>query len=257
MEDPVVGGYTPDKVALRRAIGLAWTSSARSGSSAAARPSRRSPTSCRTPPATTRLQERDERLRPAARANALLDLFGYVDRDGDGWRELPDGKPLRWCGHAAGADLPPVRRAVAQEHGGHRHQGALRDRAVARTPEGGARRQAADLGIGLRSGRRPDGQGSLYRLHGPQSGGRTWRASRTAEFDALYERMARLPDGPEREALFARPRRSPAYMPYKPTVHRISTDLWYPWLIGYRRPLFWNEWWHLVDVDHARLRAQQ
>ena len=30
---------------------------------------------------------------PAARA-ALLDKFGYVDRDGDGWRDLPDGKPL-------------------------------------------------------------------------------------------------------------------------------------------------------------------
>ena len=29
-----------------------------------------------------------------ARAKALLDSFGYVDRDGDGWRELPDGTPL-------------------------------------------------------------------------------------------------------------------------------------------------------------------
>ena len=43
------------------------------------------------------------RLRPdfAARsatttrpAKALLDLYGYVDRDGDGWREQPDGSPL-------------------------------------------------------------------------------------------------------------------------------------------------------------------
>ena len=25
---------------------------------------------------------------------ALLDKFGYVDRDKDGWRELPDGKPF-------------------------------------------------------------------------------------------------------------------------------------------------------------------
>jgi hypothetical protein len=46
-----------------------------------------------------------------------------------------------------------------------------------------------------------------------------------------------------------------AYAPYKPTVHRISTDVWYSWLIGYRRPPFWNEWWHLVDVD-AQARAQ-
>ena len=29
-----------------------------------------------------------------ARAMALLDLYGYVDRDGDGWRELPTVRPL-------------------------------------------------------------------------------------------------------------------------------------------------------------------
>ena len=29
-----------------------------------------------------------------ARAKALLDMHGYVDRNGDGWREQPDGKPL-------------------------------------------------------------------------------------------------------------------------------------------------------------------
>jgi ABC-type transport system substrate-binding protein len=29
-----------------------------------------------------------------AKAKALLDLYGYVDKDGDGWRDLPDGKPL-------------------------------------------------------------------------------------------------------------------------------------------------------------------
>jgi ABC-type transport system substrate-binding protein len=29
-----------------------------------------------------------------ARAKALLDLHGYVDRNGDGWREQPDGRPL-------------------------------------------------------------------------------------------------------------------------------------------------------------------
>ena len=29
-----------------------------------------------------------------AQARALLDTYGYVDRDGDGWREQPDGSPL-------------------------------------------------------------------------------------------------------------------------------------------------------------------
>ena len=28
------------------------------------------------------------------RAKALLDMYGYVDRDGDGWREQPNGQPL-------------------------------------------------------------------------------------------------------------------------------------------------------------------
>ena len=28
-----------------------------------------------------------------ARARALLDLYGYVDKDGDGWREQPE---LTW-----------------------------------------------------------------------------------------------------------------------------------------------------------------
>ena len=29
-----------------------------------------------------------------AKAKALLDTYGYLDRNGDGWREPPDGKPL-------------------------------------------------------------------------------------------------------------------------------------------------------------------
>ncbi len=43
--------------------------------------------------ATTRASSRAQPYDPAT-AKALLDKFGYVDRDGDGWRELPDGKPL-------------------------------------------------------------------------------------------------------------------------------------------------------------------
>jgi hypothetical protein len=25
-----------------------------------------------------------------------------------------------------------------------------------------------------------------------------------------------------------------------------------PWVIGYRRPVFWNEWWQHVDIDLAK-----
>jgi hypothetical protein len=65
-----------------------------------------------------------------------------------------------------------------------------------------------------------------------------------------------MPDGPEREALFLQAKKiAIAFAPHKPVVHSVSTDLWYPWLIGYRRPAFAFEWWDLVDVD-TELRAR-
>ena len=92
MEDPVVGGYSPDKIALRRAIGLAididqeirlfWRGQAIPAHSSVV-------------PFTSGY---DPEFRTATfnlpLARALLDTYGYVDRDGDGWREQPDGSPL-------------------------------------------------------------------------------------------------------------------------------------------------------------------
>ena len=64
--------------------------------------------------------------------------------------------------------------------------------------------------------------------------------------------MQHLPDGPERDALFLQAKIiATAYMPYKSWVHRYSNELAHPWLLGYRRPLFWQEWWHMVDIDVA------
>jgi hypothetical protein len=41
-------------------------------------------------------------------------------------------------------------------------------------------------------------------------------------------------------------------MPYKYHVHRIANDLTHPWVAGFRRPVFWNEWWHMIDIDMAQ-----
>jgi hypothetical protein len=38
------------------------------------------------------------------------------------------------------------------------------------------------------------------------------------------------------------------------SVHRILTDLGYPWLTGYKRPPFWLDWWQFVDIDAAAQR---
>ena len=62
--------------------------------------------------------------------------------------------------------------------------------------------------------------------------------------------MSGLPDGPEREQLFLEAKRlAVAYMPYKTHVHRIATDMVHPWVLGYRRPLFWQDLWQYIDVE--------
>jgi ABC-type transport system substrate-binding protein len=92
-------------------------------------------------------------------------------------------------------------------------------------------------------------------LYGPQAGNGNLARFKMPEFDALYERTMVLPDGPERAALFRQAQRlAVAYMPYKVRTHRIFTDLVHPWMTGYRRPLFWQDWWHMVDVDPALRR---
>src|SRR5271170_1339814 len=94
MDDPVVGGYTPEKVALRRAIGMGFNTEEFirvlfRGRAVPAQGPIPPDIAGFDPTQRTQAQVYD----PAA-ARALLDHFGYKDRDGDGYRELPDGKPL-------------------------------------------------------------------------------------------------------------------------------------------------------------------
>src|SRR5262245_14054865 len=94
MRDPVVGGYTPERVALRRAIALAFDRRQAidiifNGGALPANGVVPAGIAGHDPAAATDVFDHD-----LPRARALLDLYGYVDRDGDGWREAPDGSPL-------------------------------------------------------------------------------------------------------------------------------------------------------------------
>ena len=96
----------------------------------------------------------------------------------------------------------------------------------------------------------PDSQGALQRYDGTQIGGQNMSRFKRPEFDAIYHRLSALPDGPEREALFREAVRiAVAWMPYKVRWHSLITDLAHAPVHGYRRPLFWQDWWHMVDVD--------
>jgi ABC-type transport system substrate-binding protein len=254
MDNPVVGGYTPEKVALRRAIGLGLDLPReirllRNGQAVLAQSPIIPFTTGYDPKFKSEFSDYDP-----ARAKALLDLYGYKDRDGDGWRELPDGAPLK-----IELASQPDQTTRALDELTTKNLNALGIRVALRIAQWPENLKAARAGALMMwslgtSAAGSDGQGALARYDSRQIGGQNMARFRLPEFDQIYTRMEVIPDGPERAALFDRAKRiAVAYMPYKMRVNRILTDMAYPWLIGYRRPVFWQEWWMYVDIDTALL----
>jgi ABC-type transport system substrate-binding protein len=190
-----------------------------------------------------------------ARARALLDLYGWLDRDGDGWREQPDGKPLllEWASQPDGLSRQFDELTK-------KSLDAIGVRVVfkpAKWPENLKAARAGKL-MAWRVGgsaTTTDGQDSLRRLYSPEAGQGNLARFKLPAFDAVFEQMTSLPDGPEREALFDKAKRLYiAYAPYKAHVHQSVDVLAHPCVDGYRRPLFWYDWWHLADLDRSRAR---
>jgi ABC-type transport system substrate-binding protein len=255
MDDPLVGGYTPEKVALRRAISLAYDVNTeitllRNGAAIPAQSPLVPHTTGYDPAFKSSMSEYDP-----ARAKALLDMYGYVDRNGDGWRERPDGQPLV----LEMATEPEQRNRTFNEVWKKMMDAVgLQIRFVsAQWPENLKSARAGRLMMWQlgSSATAPDGQPALARLYGPEAGNQNLSRFNLPAFNAIYERLLELPDGPERDARFREAKLiAAAYMPWKYSVHRMDPDMWHPWVIGFRRPLFWNDWWHLVDIDE-RMRA--
>jgi ABC-type transport system substrate-binding protein len=257
MEDPVVGGYTPEKIALRRALFLAldierevrlvWRGHAVVAQS----------------PVMPNTDQYDPDFRSEngefslPKARALLDMYGYVDKDGDGWRDLPDGSPL-----VLKKATNPDGLSRAQDEQWQRNMKALNVRiefSAAKFQENLKAGRAGKLQMWLLGtlAAGPDGQGTFQRYDSTQIGGQNWARFKLPAMDDLYKRMKVLPDGPERLALFAQAKRLAAvYAPYKTHVHRVVNDMTQPWVVGYRRPVFWQENWQYLDIDTSKLPAE-
>ncbi|HKX40342.1 MAG TPA: ABC transporter substrate-binding protein [Burkholderiaceae bacterium] len=252
MEDPIVGGYTPDKVALRRAIGLGMDTRnlidyAYSGLGKIAQTPVLPHTNAYDPKLKTEFSDYDP-----ARARALLDLYGYRDRDGDGWREMPDGSPLllRVNTQSQARD-----RKIAEVLTKNlKVLGIRHEMVVAQWPENLKAARAGKLQVWslALSAAAPDAVGTFARYDSRQIGGQNLARFNRPEFDVLYAKLQTLPDGPERSAVFREAELlSLAYMPYKLTLNRLSIDMTQPQLVGYRRTVFWNDWWQYVDIDNS------
>ena len=256
MEDPVVGGYAPAKVALRRAVQMSYDTDyeiriIRRGQAV--------PAQAPMPPATYGY---DPSLRTAnsaydvARAKALLDIYGYVDRNGDGWREQPDGSPL-----VLTMSSEPEQIYRQYDENWQRSTAAVGIRMVFETGQWAehmkqARAGALQMWFLGSTATDPDAQGLLEYMYGPSFGQNNLARFKLPAFDDIYRRMLDLPDGPERRALFRKASELiVAYMPYRIHVHRIYNDFSRPWIAGYRQPFFRSQSWHYVEVDGA-MRAK-
>ncbi|MFT3663775.1 ABC transporter substrate-binding protein [Piscinibacter sp.] len=251
-DDPVVGGYTPEKVALRRAIALAYDSDqeirlVRKSQAIPAQTAVAPLTFGYNPALKTTMSDHDP-----ARAMALLDLYGYVDRDGDGWRERPDGSPLV-LEYATQPDQVSRQLAELWEKN-MKAVGLKMVFKVAKWPENLKASRAGKLmmwGVAW-AATTPDGDTFLALAYGPNKGGANHSRFALPAFDALYEKQKAMPDGAERQQTIEEASKlMVAYVPYKLSSHRIATDLMHPWVIGFRRNPFVREFYKYLDVDPA------
>ncbi|MBC5764335.1 ABC transporter substrate-binding protein [Ramlibacter albus] len=253
MTHPVTGGYTPEKVALRRAIALALNSEEeirlpRRGQAIVAQGFVMPNTTLYDPKYRSEMGTHDR-----ARAMALLDMFGYVDKDGDGWRDMPDGKPLvleyDTLSRADYRELDEIMKKNLDAVGiklVHR---------IGQWPEQLRNSRAGKLmmwGYG-NSATTPDSGTVLSFGYSKQAGQQNHARFANARFDELYLKQLNMPDGPERRAVIDEAQKIlVAYMPYKLKVHRILTDMWQPWVAGYKRHPFRRDFWQFIDIDAAQ-----
>ncbi len=252
-----VGGYSAERVALRRALVMAHDRNAelhiiRKGQGIPAQspvapgivgydPNLRSPS-----------QEPD-----VPRAKALLDMFGYVDQDGDGWRDQPDGKPLvlQYKYNVGGQEARQLGElwvkscanvGIRAEAIGVQFADLLNDKRVGNFQMAGSA-WTADY---------PDAQNFLQLLYGPYTDKQNEARFRLPEYDRLYEKSLTMPDSPERNRLYREMIRLVlVYAPWRLGVHRIYNHLQYPWVKAYKKhPILYTNFKYL-DIDVAAQQA--
>jgi ABC-type transport system substrate-binding protein len=254
MEDPVVGGYTPEKIALRRAIGMGYDMNEYIR---VILKGRAIPAMSPVPPDIVgydpALKTSAQLYDPAA-ARALLDRFGYKDRDGDGYRETPDGKPLvlqRWSA--------PTSLSRQEDEQWKKNMDAIGLRIVFRKDGLQEMRKMARQGkLPMRTdgwnADYPDAENFMQVLYGPNVGQENHARFSLPAFDKLYDAAHRLPDSPERTKLFDQMTELVlAYAPWRLMEHRIEDQLSQAWVRNFKPHPVRSAVWRYVDIDPAQL----
>jgi len=247
MQDPIVGGMTKDKIALRRAMALAYDVDeevrvVRNGQAIEAE--------YPIPPGVVGYDAayRSPVKHDVATANKLLDAFGY--RKGpDGWRNLPDGKPftIRYASRPdslgrqqdelwkKALDSIGVRMEVQKDKFPELLKLERQCKLMMRTAS-----WIADW---------PDAENFMQLLYGPNTGQNNNACAKFPEYDKLYEQSLRMPPSPARDKLYHEMTKLiEAYAPWRLDVLTYRNMLVSPRVEGYRKhPILHNEWAY-IDI---------
>lgn len=248
-EDPVVGGYAPAQVALRRAVSIAYDSGAeiaRVLQGQAVRAHAMLAPHCYGHDAALRGEAGSG---DAARANALLDLHGYARHPRDGWRQRPDGSPLELrLAHAAtqrGRALSEIWRASMARVGLRiRFEPATFGELIKRALAGQLMMWGYAWGA-----QSPDAEFWLGLGYGPNREQSNDARFALPAYDRLFERQRSLPDGPERLAIIREAMLTMlSYAPYLAHNHPLANDLAHAHVAGHHRHPFLSDAWRYTMI---------
>jgi oligopeptide transport system substrate-binding protein len=249
--DPVVGGLSKEKIALRRAMAMAYDVNeeiriVRNGQAVE--------TNYPIPPGVV---GHDPNYRgiikyDPAEANALLDKFGYK-KGKDGWRTLPDGKPL--VIHYASRpdslwrqmdemwkkayDSISIRMEVQKDKFSELLKLEKQCKLQMRTAS-----WIADY---------PDADNFMQLLYGKNIYQSNNACAEIPEFDKLYEQSMRMRDGPDRDKLYREMTRiMEVYAPWRLDISRYRNMLVQARVMGYKKHPVLHSEWQYIDIDTTK-----
>ncbi|MCS6766461.1 MAG: ABC transporter substrate-binding protein [Candidatus Protistobacter heckmanni] len=251
MRDPLVGGMSLEKIALRRAIAMAYNLREEI---VQIRRNQATAASMMVPPGVAGHDPayRSSMAYDPELADKLLDRFGYK-RGADGWRTLPDGKPLV-------LRIQSESSSTSQQFAELWKRGLDKIGVKVEFPVSNFAdnlRAATECKLMMWGGAwhadYPEGENFMQLLYGPNTGHGNTSCYQSADYDRLYRQTVALPPGPERAALYAQMnRRMEADTVWSLHVTRVRNWLIRPWVQGFKKHPFLHADWKYLDIDVSK-----